>query len=441
MAEKIKNRRLVIILSVLLGVVTIFAFIQYRRARHMSYTTDIEYNRVFAELTEYVDDLEISLLKGQVVSTPEQMAQLSADLYSQASAAKANLTLLPIGGKELTKTSEFLSQVGEYAHCISQKMLRGEKLSQKEIQTMQELTVYADTLKRGLDEMLIGINEGRISFDEKKDSVAGFFRGERVAMAGELEALEEEFHNYPSLIYDGPFSQHLNLKESVLVAGKPEISAKQAEKYARKFAGKGSLSVSEVNGKLPAYSINGENITVEYIRQGGVLLLLMKDKHIDAEKLSVDDAKKRAQAFLKENGFESMRESYHEKRDGSVVINYAYEQDGYIVFPDLVKVKVALDDGEIIGFESRGYVMNHVYRQIPKPTISREQAMKNVNENLQTDEVTMAIIPLENGSEAACYQIKGIVSDKHFLIYVNTQSGRTEDVQILLESEGGTLAV
>ena len=441
MAEKIKNRRLIVILSVLLVAVTIFAFFQYRRASKLSYVTDIEYNRVFAELTEYVDDLEISLLKGQVVSTPEQMAQLSADLYSQASAAKANLALLPIGGKELTKTSEFLSQVGEYAHCISRKMLRGEKLSKKEIQTIQELTTYADTLKAGLDEMLIGINEGRISFEEKKDSVSGFFKGERVAMAGELEALEEEFHNYPSLIYDGPFSQYLNLKESALTKGKAEISAKQAEKYAKKFTGKGKVTVSEINGKLPAYSVNGENVTVEYTRYGGVLLMLMKDKHVDGEKLTVDAAKERAQAFLKENGFESMRESYHEKRDGSVVINYAYEQDGYIVFPDLVKVKVSLDDGEIIGFESRGYVMNHVYRQIPKVQISREQAMKNVNENLQTDEVTMAIIPLENGSEAACYQIKGVVSDKHFLIYVNTQTGATEDVQILLESDGGTLAV
>ena len=136
-----------------------------------------------------------------------------------------------------------------------------------------------------------------------------------------------------------------------------------------------------------------------------------------------------------------MKESYYEKRDGIIVINYAYEQDDYIVFPDLVKVKVALDNGEIIGFESRGYVMNHIFREIPEEKITKEQALKNVNEHLETAEATTAIIPLEDGSEAACYQIKGIVSNKHFLIYVNTQTGFTEDVQILLENEGGVLAV
>lgn len=440
MRESIKNRRQTIILSALLAIVTVFGIYQFNRARKLTYYRDIEYNRVFSELTEYVDDLEISLLKGQVVSTSEQMAKLSSDLYGQASAAKANLSLLPLEGKTLTKTSEFLSQVGEYAHSISDKMLRGEKMSEKELKTMQELLRYADTLKGGLDEMLLGINEGRISFQEKREGM-NFLSGGKVAMANELAKLEDEFHNYPSLIYDGPFSQHLTLKESVFVKGKAEISQKQAQARAKSFVGNEEVTISEIGGKLPAYSVKSDSVTVEFTRQGGILLLLMKDRISEEEKLSISQAKEKAESFLQKNGFTSMKESYYEKRDGSIVINYAYEQDGYIVFPDLVKVKVALDNGEIIGFESRGYVMNHIFREIPEEKITKEQALKNVNEHLETEEVTTAIIPLEDGSEAACYQIKGIVSNKHFLIYVNTQTGFTEDVQILLENEGGVLAV
>ncbi len=440
MRESIKNRRQTIILSALLAIVTTFGIYQFNRARKLTYYRDIEYNRVFSELTEYVDDLEISLLKGQVVSTSEQMAKLSSDLYGQASAAKANLSLLPLEGKTLTKTSEFLSQVGEYAHSISDKMLRGEKMSEKELKTMQELLRYADTLKGGLDEMLLGINEGRISFQKKREGM-NFLSGGKVAMANELAKLEDEFHNYPSLIYDGPFSQHLTLKESVFVKGKAEISRKQAQARAKSFVGNEEVTISEIGGKLPAYSVKSNSATVEFTRQGGILLLLMKDRISEEEKLSISQAKEKAESFLRGNGFTSMKESYYEKRDGSIVINYAYEQDGYIVFPDLVKVKVALDNGEIIGFESRGYVMNHVFREIPEEKITKEQALGNVNEHLETQEVTTAIIPLEDGSEAACYQIKGIVSNKHFLIYVNTQTGFTEDVQILLENEGGVLAV
>ena len=440
MQELMKKRRQTIILSTLLVIVSAFGIYQFNRVQKLMYYRDIEYNRVFAELTEYVDDLEISLLKGQVVSTGEQMAKLSADLYGQASAAKANLSLLPMEGKTLTKTSEFLSQVGEYATCISDKMLRGEEMSEKEIKTMQELLKYADTLKNGLDKMLIDINEGRMSFEDEKKYMKAFGGG-KTAMASELEVLEEEFHNYPSLIYDGPFSQHLSLKEPVFIGGKAEITEKQAVKMAEKYMNVKNASVSEINGNLPAYSVKANGVTAEFTRQGGVLLLLLKDRNTDSEKLSLEAAKKRAEKFLSENGFNSMRESYYEKRDGSIVINYAYEQDDYIVFPDLVKVKVALDNGEIIGFESRGYITNHMYRLIPEVKVSREQALSNVSKHLEIQEVTKAIVPLENGSEAACWQIKGIVSGKHFLTYVNTQTGRTEDVQILLENEGGILAV
>lgn len=440
MLEIIKKRRQFFLLSTILLLVTVFALFQYKRAEDLSYHRNLEYNRVFAELTEYVDDLEITLLKGQIVSTPMQMAKLSADLHSQASGAKANLALLPIDGKNLEKTSEFLSQVGEYSSCISEKMLRGETLSKKEIQTMQQLCQYADTLKKSLDEMLIGINEGKITFNKKNNTIPAF-KGGKVAMASELAALEEEFHNYPSLIYDGPFSQHLTLKESLLTKGKAELTEKQALKRARKIIGEEKATVSEIGGKLPSYSINANSAVVEYTKHGGILLMLMKDRHIGEENLSLSEAKKKAANFLAEHDFKDMAESYYEKTDGSVVINYAYRQDGYMVFPDLVKVKVALDNGEIIGFESRGYVMNHAYRIIPEPVITKEDALKNANSNLEIKDIKMAVIPLENGKEACCYQIKGIVSNKHFLMYVNTQTGDTEDVQILLESERGTLAV
>ena len=440
MLEFIKKSRQTVILSTLLILTGLFGIYQFNRAQKLTYFRDIEYNRVFAELTEYVDDLEISLLKGMVVSTNEQMAKLSSDLYGQASAAKANLALLPVEGRTLSKTSEFLSQVGEYAHSLSGKMLRGEKMSQKEIKTMEELLSYADTLKNSLDKMLIAINEGRMSFDDNKRYNA-VFSGGKTAMAKELAMLEEEFHSYPSLIYDGPFSQHLSLKEAVFVKNKTEISETEAKELAKKFTGKEKVSVSEIKGKLPAYSIKSDTVTAEFTRRGGTLLLLLKDRFIEKETLSLKEAKKKAEKFLSDNGFTDMRESYYEKKDGSVVINYAYEQDDYVVFSDLVKVKVALDNGEITGFESRGYIMNHTRREIPVPVISKEQALSNINSHLKTDEVSMAVIPLENGKEAPCYQIKGTVSNKHFLIYVNTQTGFTEDIQILLENEGGILAV
>jgi len=441
MQREMTRRKQVIILSVLLCFVTVFGIYQYKKASELSYLREIEYNRVFSELTEYVDDLEISLLKGQIVTSPGQMARLSAELYRQASGAKANLALLPVGEKQLEKTAEFLSQVGEYANSISFKMLRGEKMSEKEAQTVKELTNYAAMLREGFDETLQGINEGKISFDSRKRKLSSAISGTSSVMATELANMEEEFHDYPSLIYDGPFSQHLMLKESVFTKGKPEITKNQAITKARTHLEDGKFSASEIGGKLPSIIVSNEKGTVEYTKEGGILLLLMKDRQPVDSILTIEEAKEKAKEFLIQNGFDSMKESYYDNREGSVIINYAYEQDGYTVFPDLVKVKVSLENGEIIGFESRGYIMNHIYRDIPEPKISKEEALKNINSSLNAEFSSMAIIPLESGSEACCYVLKGKVSDKNFLVFVNTQTGFIEDMQILLETPGGILAV
>lgn len=439
MLETVKKQKYILILALLLFIVTIFAAFQYKKAKKLSYMRDMEYNRVFAELTEYVDDIEISLLKGQVVSDKGQMAKLSADLYTQSSGAKANLARLPISEVRMEKTTEFLSQVGEYAAVLSSKLLKGEDLSEKERKTMSELTQYAKKLKKNLDETLAGINEGQIMFEESLPN--RIFSGGKADVANELSELEDAFHNYPSLIYDGPFSQHLSLRESELIKGKNEITKREVKEKAKKFTKNESVSLSEIGGKIDIYSVKSESVVTEYTKKGGILLLMMRDRNIKEEKITRQEAAKNAQAFLRENGFYNMRESYYDKREGAIVINYAYEEDGYIAFPDLIKVKVALDNGEIIGFESRGYVMNHTEREIPPIKTDEKKALEKVSEYVDVKSVEKAIIPLESGKEAFCHQIKGIVENKNFLMYVNTQTGYTEDVRILLETDGGTLAV
>ena len=96
MLDAFKRHRKNILLTATILFLVLFGFSQYTRAKSLMYARENEYNRIFSELTGYVDDLEITLLKGQVVSTSDQMVKLSADLYGQASAAKANLALLPL---------------------------------------------------------------------------------------------------------------------------------------------------------------------------------------------------------------------------------------------------------------------------------------------------------------------------------------------------------
>lgn len=136
-----------------------------------------------------------------------------------------------------------------------------------------------------------------------------------------------------------------------------------------------------------------------------------------------------------------MQETYYVTQEGVTTINYAYKQDNVIVYPDLIKVKVALDNGDILGIETTGYLNNHTQRDIGNINITSDEAKKTLNNKLEITSERMAIIPTEWKSELLCYEFSGKVNDKQFLVYINAENGREEDILIITDTGNGVLAM
>ena len=120
-------------------------------------------------------------------------------------------------------------------------------------------------------------------------------------------------------------------------------------------------------------------------------------------------------------------------------MNYADKQGNVIIYSDLIKVKIALDNGEIIGIETTGYLNCHYEREIPTNLITAEEASKNISQNVQMEVKGLAMIPTEFNTEVLCYEIKGKVNEIEFLTYVNAQTGKEQDTLILMNTENGVL--
>jgi germination protein YpeB len=143
------------------------------------------------------------------------------------------------------------------------------------------------------------------------------------------------------------------------------------------------------------------------------------NRNIDAELISQEEANEKGKIFLNDHGYPNMKETYFLTQNGIVTINYAYIQNDVVMYPDLIKLKIALDNGEIMGIETEGYINNHTDRTIPNPKITLEKAKENLNKNLQITSEGLAIIPTEWKTEIFCYEFKGKVNDTDFLVYVN----------------------
>lgn len=135
-----------------------------------------------------------------------------------------------------------------------------------------------------------------------------------------------------------------------------------------------------------------------------------------------------------------MKESYYETTNNICTVNFALKQDNVTIYPDLIKVSVAMDDGEILSMDARGYILNHIERKITAPTISEEAAKKSVSNKLKIESVSEVIIPTSGLNEAHCYEfVTRGENDEHILVYINAETGAEEEILVLLESEDGVL--
>ena len=160
---------------------------------------------------------------------------------------------------------------------------------------------------------------------------------------------------------------------------------------------------------------------------------------MEVEAISQEEANEKGKQFLTSKGFTNMKETYYLKQEGIVTINYAYSQDGVIIYPDLIKVKVALDNGEVLGIETSGYLNNHAERDVSNVLITSEEAKKNLNSKLEITSERLAIIPTEWKSEILCYEFAGMVNDMQFLVYINAENGREEDILVVTDTGNGIL--
>ena len=409
------------------------------------------YNMAFYEVVDYVQNVETYLAKSLISSTPEHGAETLTNVWREANLAQAYLSQLPIESQELANTEKFLNQVSDYSYSLSRKNIYNESLSDEDLKNLKDLHKYSIELENTLNQLSDDINSGRIKWDEltNKGTTAFAQQVSTSSMDG-FSNLEENFHQYSGLIYDGAFSEHLTNGEKKGLTG-DDIDEDIAKQKAIDFIGKDnvqnieSLGFSE-NATIPEYNFsvktNSENsISISISKKGGHIVYMNSNRDVNSEIISQEEANIKGKEFLNNHGFMNMKETYYLKQDGIVTINYAYVQNDVVVYSDLIKVKVALDNGEVLGIETTGYLNNNTQRDTSNVKISKESAKKTLNKNLQIASEGLAIIPTEFQTEILCYEFKGKVDDKEFLVYINAENGREEDILIITNTPNGTLTM
>lgn len=448
--KKMKERHIWTICIILLVILVCAIALLYKTNKDYMTVSNNTYNLAFYELVDHMSDVENYLAKSLVTSDSEHSAETLIYVWRAANLAEVYLSQIPISNEGLSNTQKFLNQASEYSYALSRKCIENRNLAQDELNKLKDLYNYSTEVNTTLKQLSLEINSGTLNWKELSSDGSNMFEKEVSNMSTDgFGSIEENLKEYDGLIYDGAYSEHITSKDKKGLTGE-DIDEEKAKQIAESFAGKdniknlNSFGLSE-NGNIKSYTIeietnNNDNIRMAISQKGGHIVFMNYNRDVMEEKLSEDEAENRAIEFLNSKGYTDMKKTYTIKEYGIITINYAYEENDVLIYPDLIKVKVALDNGDILGVETTGYLNNHETRNIDKTNIiSVEEAQKLANENLKIEDTRLAIIPTEFKTEIFCWEIKGKVDDRDFLLYINATTGKVEDILVIIQTENGTL--
>ena len=406
---------------------------------------EYSYMRAVDELSTATDNINTTLEKQIYAGTPEMQLNLSEKLWREASTAKAALEQLPIKELQLENTYKFLSQVGNYAMSISQKASNGEKISDNEYNNLKKLLEFSKTLSDDMWELEGSINSGEISLSTVASSMSK--SDNTPTISDNFQEFESNFEKYPTLIYDGPFSDNILTKDPKMTKGKKEVTKNKALEKASMSLGISSTDltrVTEEQGNMPSWVFSDDNqsVTCAVTKNGGYLSYFLKSRTVENGQIDISAGIKKAEKFLTDLGINSMKKTYYEDYNGILTVNFAYSDNDICVYTDLVKVSVALDNGEIMGYDARGFLTNHQKRTYSKDRISPLKAKEKLSPMLTVNSNQLALIPSDGDKEILCHEFKCTSQNgKKILVYINAETGKEEDILILYESEKGTLTM
>lgn len=401
------------------------------------------YRQAVEDLASSADKISSTLTKGLYSGSPAMMTRLSNELLSEASTAKNALTKLPVYNTSLERTEKFLTQIGNYASSISAAASRGEETSYEDYSRLSALCQNAKELSKQLWEM-----QSRFLSDDKTITqlFADIDSGEQSFITDGFAKLEDGFSSTPKLIYDGPFSDHILERTPRLIQGASQVNEDEARRRAAQYCGMEDWQLKTVEGgeqgKMPSYCFRADGIYCAVTQNGGYISYLIKSREPRTSKITPAEAEVYARSYLDSLAISGMKKTYYETYNNVCTINYAYEDNGVTCYTDLIKISVAMDNGEILGFDARGFIVNHHERNLGEPVLSEQECQEKLSPMLSVVKSALAVIPTNSVDEKLCWEFKCKTSnDDTVLVYINSKTGDEEDILILLETDESQLTV
>ena len=445
-AETKTSNKALIVVTIILSIAVVALGILYGISMSSlnSYQATLEnvYQKNFYELVDEVNNAETKLNKVLASNSASYKSKLLKEISKNASEAQTRLNMLPYSINGLSDTISFVNQVSGYTETLAKTLENGQNLSKNDEETLEKVYESIVNIKKSLNSMSKQMWEGYNITDSSLK-----LDGDYNNLTADMSAMNGEDIEYPTMIYDGPFSDsQVNKEVKGLNFG--EVSMETAKSNLGKVLTGVNMDnfdfQGESKGHFTTYDFsyedeNGAYTFAQVTKKGGKLLTLSSQNIYKTKKLELENAEKIALDFAKKADISNMKVVWSDVIGDDAFINLAPVIDGVIIYPDLVKVKVDLTKGNVLGFEASSYYMNHVDRKIMPTRITQSVAKAKLYSGLKVKDTRLALIPLEYDKEVLCYEFICTMNGNTYYVYINAVNGAEENILKVIQTDNGNL--
>lgn len=424
-----------------LGATTIGFGIGYgiTQSQANSYGNRLEavYQKNFYDLVDSVNNSEIKLSKVLNSSSKTYQKKLLEEISKNATESEVGIASLPLSQSDINDSVRLVNQVSGYTSTLAEKLAKGKSLTAQDMQSLQEIYNSMASIKMQLNKFARKMQSGYSILDNSMDldTKGSAFSAE--LMKGDVDI------KYPTMIYDGPFADSVVDAAIKGLTGKKESKERAREMVSKVFKNISSLEFdSDSKGRFDTYNFRLKNTDDEMlyvqVSQIGAHILTVSGTGADGQNsITQDDAEKIALSFAKDNGIEGSV-VWKDTIGADSYFNIAPLQNGIILYPDLVKVKVDLSSGTVVGYDATTYFTNHSERNLEAFSQDINALRKRIPSSLTIVGERRCLAPLDYNREEICYEFECINDEDTFYIYLNGVNGEEENILRVVKTDDGS---
>lgn len=403
-----------------------------------------QYQRAFHDLVYHLEQIQTQLGNGLAVNAKSgsfhrenliTISRLTSD-------AQNEINQLPLVMLPFQQTEQFLSNLNKFTYQLALRDYDKEPLSNSDKRRVQELYLYAKQLSTDLGKLREVVINQKLKWTDAEYGIASDSKLKENPIMDGFNALNQRVSQYKELDWGptitGTISQ--SIEEALPLDPKTE---KQIRKIAiQKLDLNTKFSVKVLpNGKgnyFKSYHITGKDknnqtVQADFSRAGGALLWFTKERPIGKTQLNSNQAVYEAKQWLEHWKYPQMIPIAQDRYDGISMITLAVNQGGVLHYPHKVTIRVAMDNGEVIGLQATDFVYAKHQNISLSPKLTLAEAKSHLEPTFRVKSARLVTILNQENSETLCYEFIGLTDHANYRLYINATSGEEEKLERIPE--------